>query len=150
MVAWIFCDLTLIAQKRPPAAYPKVLETVGDHIRKARLDRGLSQPELARIMNITVASLTNWEVHHKIPTVNMWPRIISFLGYYPEEDDGSLRFQLVKYRRSTGLRRTEAAELIGIDEQTLGRIENEAGKNPPFAKTVKKIEEFIRGQYISL
>jgi hypothetical protein len=43
MVALHFCEVTLTAKKPLSEAYPKTLKTLGDHLRKRRLDLNLFQ-----------------------------------------------------------------------------------------------------------
>ncbi|MBI2401928.1 MAG: helix-turn-helix transcriptional regulator [Gemmatimonadetes bacterium] len=75
-------------QKPPPPGYPRQLRTVGDDIRKRRLDSGLLQREVAGILGVTVDTVRNWEVGRNRPSQRQWPRIIEFLGYVPSGATG--------------------------------------------------------------
>jgi transcriptional regulator with XRE-family HTH domain len=90
--------------KRPiNPAYPAELNTLGDHLRKTRLDRGLSQSAVARILNVTADTVTNWELNRCKPTAKLAKSIIDFLGYFPfEVDNLSLGKQLYYARLITG------------------------------------------------
>ncbi|MHB9037748.1 MAG: helix-turn-helix domain-containing protein [Armatimonadota bacterium] len=57
---------------------------MGDHIRKRRLDLGLLQKDVAKILGVTEASVFYWETHRASPRGRYIPRIIEFLGYLPE------------------------------------------------------------------
>lgn len=137
------CQISLKAQKRPNLAYPVDLCTIGDHLRKVRLDRGLSQPEVAKLLGVQANTITNWELKHNEPYIHQWPMILEFLGYYPDQDDGTLAFRVRKFRREQGLRQKVLAERIGVDEKTLWRIEERQGKRLPFQKTIKKILTYM-------
>lgn len=117
---------------------------MGDHLRKVRMDRGLPQPQAAKMLGITSNSLTTWELNQYQPQVKHWPNIIAWLGYYPEADDGSIGYQLRKYRRYEGIRQKILAKRIGVDEKTLWRIEMGPGKRPAQTKTLEKINKFIQ------
>jgi len=52
MVALPFCHFEIKAKKPISNAYPEVLLTLGDHIRKKRLDLKLLQREAATIMSV--------------------------------------------------------------------------------------------------
>jgi hypothetical protein len=60
-----FCCLTLRSQKRLPRAYPQVLSTIGDHLRKRRLDLGLLQRQVADQLGADPCSVTNWELNRR-------------------------------------------------------------------------------------
>ncbi|TNE64221.1 MAG: XRE family transcriptional regulator [Bacteroidetes bacterium] len=71
---------TLKAKRPKNPAYPAQLDTLGDHLRKTRLDRGLSQSELARLLNVTTDTITGWELNRHEPTAKLAKRISNFLG----------------------------------------------------------------------
>ena len=64
-VALPFCHVRLTARKPSPAAYPKEMKTLGDHLRKRRLDLGLLQREVADRLGVTKDTIHNWESNHK-------------------------------------------------------------------------------------
>tara|TARA_B100000315_G_scaffold32482_1_gene27385 strand:+ start:275 stop:496 length:222 start_codon:yes stop_codon:yes gene_type:complete len=41
--------------------YPLNPKTIGEHIRKRRMDLGLEQKDLAKIIGVTESSIWNWE-----------------------------------------------------------------------------------------
>ncbi|KAA3630601.1 MAG: XRE family transcriptional regulator [Bacteroidetes bacterium] len=70
--------------KRPVnPAYPEELNTLGDHLRKVRLDRNLSQPDVAKLLGVTTDTVTNWELNRNQPRAKFVNKIISFLDYIP-------------------------------------------------------------------
>jgi transcriptional regulator with XRE-family HTH domain len=67
--------------KRPKdKAYPKAVKTLGDAIRKCRLDLGLHQNEVAKIIGCDKTSVLNWEKGHNTPAKNKTSGIRRFLG----------------------------------------------------------------------
>ncbi|MCE5199866.1 MAG: helix-turn-helix transcriptional regulator [Armatimonadota bacterium] len=78
-----FCHVQLHAQKPLPRAYPTELKTLGDYIRKRRLDLGLLQKDVAQILGVTEASVFYWETHRASPRARYASKIMEFLGYLP-------------------------------------------------------------------
>jgi DNA-binding transcriptional regulator YiaG len=57
-----FCKLTLTAPKPLLSkAYPEYLQTIGDHLRRKRLDLKLYQKDVAQILGLDTTSIWNWE-----------------------------------------------------------------------------------------
>jgi len=48
--------------------YPREPKTLGEMIRKARLDKGMQAKELAKLIGVTSETIHNWEIHGRIPT----------------------------------------------------------------------------------
>ena len=86
-----FCHLRLRGRKPCPKGYPAQLNTLGDHMRKRRLDLGLLQREVAEKIGVTESTIWNWEANLSTPQQRFIPRIIAFLGY---EFPGIARAQL--------------------------------------------------------
>ena len=76
MVAFLSLTLRFSAPKPKNPAYPTELITIGDHLRKARLDRGLYQTDIANILNTSAENINNWEHNHKQPHVTNMKRVI--------------------------------------------------------------------------
>jgi DNA-binding XRE family transcriptional regulator len=75
-----FCHVTLKGQKPLPRAYPRALCTLGDHLRKRRLDLGLLQRGVAERLGADPCSVTNWELNRTKPALWFLPAIVRFLG----------------------------------------------------------------------
>ena len=69
--------------KKPIPAYPKSLNTLGDHLRKRRLDLGLGQGRVAQTLGVGRAVICNWERNHTFPGVQYLSKVYDFLGYCP-------------------------------------------------------------------
>ena len=103
--------MTLEASRPLPNAYPQELNTIGDHIRKKRLDLGLLQKEVAQHLGVDTNSVTNWEKGHTSPRLHLVPRIIEFLGHVPFSGEGTrLGQHIVEMRRALGVRQEDLAD----------------------------------------
>ena len=60
---------TLTAPIPTDPAYSKQLVTIGDHIRKRRLDLGLLQREVGAQIGVCAATVTNWALGHSVPAL---------------------------------------------------------------------------------
>jgi DNA-binding XRE family transcriptional regulator len=80
-----FCHIQLAARKPLPPAYPSELRTLGDHLRKRRLDLGLLQCDVAEKLQVNPMTVCNWETNRTSPQLRFMPRIIAFLGYNPHD-----------------------------------------------------------------
>jgi len=119
-VALPFCHLAFQAKKPLSGAYPKELRTLGDHIRKRRLDLALFQRDVADRLGANEASVWNWEKNRSSPALRFVPRIIEFLGYTPDDTKPeSLGQRIVAFRRLRGLTQKELARRLGVDQSTL-------------------------------
>jgi DNA-binding XRE family transcriptional regulator len=82
-VALPCCHITLKAQKPLQCAYPQTLKTLGDHLRKRRLDLKLLQKVVAQKIGVGETSIYNWENNLTKPALRFIPKIVEFLGYVP-------------------------------------------------------------------
>jgi len=134
-----FCKVTLKAQKPVSAAYARALTTLGDHLRKKRLDLKLLQREVAQKLRVDKTSIYNWENNRASPSLHRVPKIIGFLGYLPHNLAAkTLGERITASRRFLGLTQKELARRLGIDSSTLGRWET--GKSQPTKKELKKLD----------
>ena len=123
------CRISLLGLKPCKSGYIKNPKTIGEHIRKVRMDRNLLQKDVAKIIGVTEDCVTNWENNRSTPQIRYLPMIHDFLGYIPElykeqKDWGNI---LLQYRREQGVTQKQLAKLIGIDERTLSKMEKKKG-----------------------
>jgi len=97
-----FCHSEIRAARRQISRYPKELNTLGDHLRKRRMDRELLQRQVAALLGVHPLTISNWERNATTPPVSSFPAIIEFLGYNPSPQR-NLQEQLLAKRRSLGL-----------------------------------------------
>jgi transcriptional regulator with XRE-family HTH domain len=106
--------------------YPDVLNTLGDHVRKRRLDLGLRQRDVAAQLEVNVMTVNYWETNRNHPSLRMIKRITDFLGYNPNleaQAQESLGEQIFRIRRALGIRQKDLAREIGVDPGTLAKWE---------------------------
>ena len=60
-------------------AYPKEPKSLGERIRKARMDRGLMIKELAEIIGVTEDTVINWEIRGRKPVGRNMERVREFI-----------------------------------------------------------------------
>lgn len=138
-----FCHMTLKSKKPIPKAYPRKLETLGDHLRKRRLDLGLTQREVAGIIGVNETTIVNWEKNHTSPPVKYLPKIVEFLGYIPFDGGRSLGERIANCRKLLGLNQKELANLLGVDPYTVSCWEKDERK--PLKRHMEKLREIFSG-----
>ncbi|HKI04652.1 MAG TPA: helix-turn-helix transcriptional regulator, partial [Thermoanaerobaculia bacterium] len=107
-----FCHLTISAPKPLPPEYPRELSSLGDHLRKRRLDRGLLQKEVAEILGVTTMTINAWETGRDEPKVSYVPAIIGFIGYAPFSGEMSFGERLRVERWKLGLTQKKFARRL--------------------------------------
>lgn len=134
--------MSLTASRPSPPVYPSELKTLGDHVRKKRLDLGLLQREVAGLLGIDEATVYNWENNRSSPSLHLIPKVIEFLGYLPFSAEGrGLGERIVWMRRAFGIRQDELARKLGVDPSTLARWEQ--GNGQPLKKHMEKIRTLL-------
>ena len=143
----IFCHIQLTGQKPLSPFYPKHLRTLGDHLRKRRLDLELLQKDIAKEIGVKKSTITSWELNHNFPELRYVPAIIEFLGYWPyDTPTDNLGQQIVAVRRKLGLSQKKLAFHLHVDPSTLRRWENNKGQ--PLMKHRKIVMAFLSGHLL--
>ena len=127
-------------EKQQLPGYPEFPITVGEHIRKKRMDLGLLQREVADIIGVTESSIWNWE-HGTEPELQYNPKIIKFLGYIPFDCPDDTVGRLAWYNRAMGMNLDQVGEAMGRDPEQLS--DWLSGRHKPFRKSLGKIERFL-------
>ena len=73
-----YYTLTMPRPILPPKGYPASPVTIGEHLRKKRLDLGLTQAQVAEITGVTESTVWNWE-HGTPPNSRHRLKITKFL-----------------------------------------------------------------------
>jgi transcriptional regulator with XRE-family HTH domain len=142
MVAVTTCHVTLKAQKPLKSPYPASLVTLGDHIKKKRLDLNMTQLAVANFIRVDECTVTNWEKNHSQPRLYLLPKIIEYLGYIPFElQKETIGDKLIAYRKTKGLNQRKLAQLLGIDQTTIRDWER--NKHRPSKKLLKTVSKII-------
>jgi DNA-binding XRE family transcriptional regulator len=77
----LFCRVRLNGKKPRDKAYPKEVKTIGDAVRRRRLDLGLLQKDVAKIVGCDETTILNWERGHTHPSANHMPQVTIFLAH---------------------------------------------------------------------
>jgi len=139
-----FCHLAFQAKKPLSAAYPKELRTLGNHLRKRRLDLALTQRDVAQRLGADEASVWNWGKNRSSPALRFVPRIIEFLGYEPDDTKPQhLGQQIVAFRQRWGLTQKALARRLGVDPSTVASWER--GEHQPTKRLLQRLNEVLLG-----
>ena len=136
-----FCHYTLKGPRPKPNEDPKQLKTLGDHVRRRRLDLELYQNEAALRIGVDKTTICLWETNHATPSVRNMPGVIQFLGYTPHRRIANFGDWLNMVRTSSGLSEETLAEQLGIDESTVANWER--GWRQPTARLLTRVKQFF-------
>jgi DNA-binding transcriptional regulator YiaG len=101
----------------------------------------LLQHQVAKQLEVNVASVVNWENNLSKPKVSYMPAIIRFLGYNPLPPSKGWADRLVQARTTMGLSQKAAAGRIGVDQCTLARWER--GEREPTSTYAARALRFV-------
>ena len=124
-----------------PHGMPEKLETLGDHLRRRRLELGLLQRQVAEQLGVHAGTVHHWETNRFQPRVPDMPAVVRFLGYRPTMEDTGWAARLVQARRAVGLSQKEAARQMSVVQCTLARWER--GERQPAGEYVVRALRFI-------
>jgi DNA-binding transcriptional regulator YiaG len=117
---------TIIEDSEKPLkqSYPDNPQSVGEHIRKKRIDSNKTQLEVAIISGVDEDTITGWELGRYVPQVHWYPAVITYLGYYPfDHETETIAGKLLQVRYCNGWSCKEFAKVLGVDTATVRRWE---------------------------
>ena len=97
----------------------------------------LKQEDVAKLLNTTTSSISNWERNDKKPSLEYIPRIIKFIEYCPYDVKLPISEKLVIWRSYNGISQKKMAKIVGVDPSTLGRWEQD--KKTPSTKQKQNV-----------
>ncbi len=116
---------------------PAVPRTLGEHILKKRVESGMLQRQVARLIAVSEDTVTYWENGRSAPQVQFYPAIIAFLEYYPFEDETStVAGKLRRVMNCNGWSHGTCATALGMDGGTVKRILSGRRSTPEKTDTV--------------
>jgi transcriptional regulator with XRE-family HTH domain len=115
--------------------------TLGDHLRRRRLELGLYQKDVAVRLGVTPSTIWNWE-HGMDPEIRFIPRIIGFLGYVPFDCPEDTLGKLSWFKKVKGLSCEKLGELLGRGTEQLE--DWLSGKVRPNRKNEEIIDTFLQ------
>jgi transcriptional regulator with XRE-family HTH domain len=106
-----------------PNGFPDHPTTLGEHLKKARIERGLLQRDVAKSLRVDSMSIVNWEKRRTKVGARFVPAIIRWLGYDPLPEARSVAEWIVIERTRRGMARRQLARALRWDEGTLRQYE---------------------------
>ena len=95
--------------------------TLGEHIKKRRLMKGLYQQQPAERLGVDEKTVTNWEKGHMRPVLRLRPRIVEFPGYDPDPPVAETIEQKLRAKRhALGFSIEHMAPNLDVDPTALG------------------------------
>jgi transcriptional regulator with XRE-family HTH domain len=92
--------------------------TIGEHLRRRRLELGLTQKHAANRVGVNPWTVLNWETGKTEPPIRSIPAIVWFLGYDPFPEPKTVGERLLQKRREWGWSVRQAADCLGVDPTT--------------------------------
>jgi DNA-binding transcriptional regulator YiaG len=124
MVLSIMSRYEKTTQKPHPQGYPVRPKTIGEHIKKRRMDLGMYQADVARQFKVSEDCVCYWENGRSHPHLKYFPLIIAFLGYYPfDHETTTFGGKIRRYKYEHGLSNRKFAQMIGVDAATVAKWE---------------------------
>ncbi len=122
--------------------YPESPTTVEEHLRKRRLDLGLTQEAVASSFGISLTAYNGWECDRIPSGFQKLPAIIAFLGYdpFPPPLNG-FSDEIRALRRRLGMDKREFARLVGADPKSV--FNWETGRAIPLSRWRKKLLDLM-------
>jgi len=139
-IAFLPFGLITLKSQRPKPYNPSPT-TLGEHLRKRRIELGLFQKDVAERLGINEWTYLGWEHKGVTPPVTFWPRVIGFLGHDPTPESNTIGEQIAARRRALGIDHRQAAKIVGVDDGTLLRYERDEWK--PKGDRLQRIIEFV-------
>ena len=115
--------------------------TLGDHLRRRRLELGLYQKDVAAQIGVTVSTIWNWE-HGWTVDFRYIPQILTFHGYNPISCPEDPLDRLAWYKQAKGLNFEELGDQMGRDPEQLA--DWLSGRHKPCRRDQKEIERFMK------
>lgn len=125
-----------------PVFYSVNPGTIGEHLKRKRMDSKLLQKDVAKIFGVTEDCITNWEKNRSIPQIQFMPSVIKFLGYLPFSFDlTTMSGKLKTYRHLKGISQKKLGKMLNVNGATISSWEQ--GENQPYQRTLNKIYELF-------
>ena len=126
-------------RKKP---YPFDPVSLGDFIRKTRLDNGWDIGEAGEMIGTSTLNIGNWESNRNEVSLEFRPRVYAFIGLCPYDASFTTVERLKERREYFGLTIKKLAEILEVDPNTVSAWERRICK--PGRKGLMKINQFLR------
>ncbi len=131
----------VIVKTRKPSACPEHPATLGQHLKRRRIQLGLHQKQVAERLGLDECTIANWEKDRTCPAVRYLPRLIGYLEYNPLPKPQTIGEQLRAKRQALGLSCKRLARMIGVDGGMLQQYEHGNRKVSPRHRRI--VEQFL-------
>lgn len=141
--------------------YPTEIKTLGDLIRKTRMDHGLEIKELGMTLDVDECTVTNWELRSFYPTGDNLRRVVEFIDTHQSEpiprktlwslcfaknpsypqNVQSLGDKIRATRMENFMSIGQLAEKLGVNECTITKWELKGTQ--PRSDLLKRIQAFL-------
>jgi DNA-binding transcriptional regulator YiaG len=119
MVARRILPSSKVVRKPQSKKYSLIPTTLGEHIRKRRIELTLLQRDVADVTGVTEESVANWESGRSHPQLRHYPAIIAFLDYYPfVNETDTVSGGLLYLRNTNGYSYEEVGRLLNVHGST--------------------------------
>jgi transcriptional regulator with XRE-family HTH domain len=115
---------------------------VGDHLKRARMDRGLSLEKAGRQLGVDASTLKGWEDGRFGVRGRHRQKVLAFLGYDPFPPERPWGEEIRTKRLALGLTRKALAKRLGVNQETVAAWERGA---LPMRHRVR-VEAFLGGK----
>lgn len=127
---------------------PKIDEnsTIGQRIRRKRLELKLEQKEVAAIIGTCEDTITGWENARCEPQIQYAPKIIAFLGYNPYSlESDTFGGRVKSYRTLSGIGIERFAAQLNVDVTTVR--DWESNKRLPKRPRMEQLNALLKPEY---
>jgi transcriptional regulator with XRE-family HTH domain len=142
-MAWLRCILVPLSfsiKKPPHHSYPLNPTSIGQFLRRRRLDKEMLLREVAELIGVHTSVVAEWESGRKNPKAHYYPKLINFLQFIPFASRSKAHNHLFNfYRLVLGYSRREVASLVGVSYYMIYRFET--GRGEPLSKATASICE---------
>lgn len=115
--------------------------SIGEHIKKRRMDLKLLQREAADRMGISPTTLCYWESSGRRPEAHHLRAVHAFLGLDPYPAPDSMMTRLAAFRNRNAMSAEDLARILGIKSTTLARWER--GATSPTGHYFKAVKTLL-------
>jgi DNA-binding transcriptional regulator YiaG len=125
-----------------PLSYRENTVSIGDNIRKKRMELKLRQTDVAVICGVSEDCIRNWEKNRSTPQIQFFPRVINLLDYIPFEVNlTTLSGKLKAHRYINWLSQKQFGKILGVDGATVCSWELE--ENKPHKEIMEKLDSML-------
>jgi len=126
---------------QPPTELTQEPVTLGDHLRRRRIELGLYQKDVAVQIGVTASTIWNWENAWSSIALSCMPKVIQFLGYNPIPRPDDLLERLTWYKSVNGLSLEQLGAEMGRDPEQLS--DWLSGRHTPCRRNREEVKLFL-------